>query len=291
MADETRRVTDEQGGSAVSAEPLTDRFPVVPPLPRQRIESPPVALLIDDVPAADQPPALSPRRGIALGLAVLGVLTVGVGLAFFRGAAPSDLPPPAASTPAQATATAAPAEVLVTVPNLVGMTGYAAQLALSGAGVLGATFAQNGAPMTGTVTSQTPVGGTVQRAGLPVFVTVTPPVLEPHRVLTAREWQVIAKNPDAHIGERLIVHGHVTQFDAATGTSAFRASIDGVRHKQTYEYRTNTVLRGTSDLLTDVVADDQFTAEVTVRGSMTYSTQIGGSATVPLLEVNGITVR
>ncbi len=42
---------------------------------------------------------------------------------------------------------------------------------------------------------------------------------------------------------------------------------------------------------TDVVADDQFTAEVTVRGSMTYSTQIGGSTTVPLLEVDGITVR
>jgi hypothetical protein len=38
----------------------------------------------------------------------------------------------------------------------------------------------------------------------------------------------------------------VTQFDAATGPTSFRASVDGVRHKQSYEFDTNTFLTGTS---------------------------------------------
>lgn len=50
----------------------------------------------------------------------------------------------------------------------------------------------------------------------------------------AREWALIAKSPDQHAGERIIVYGEVTQFDAATGTSAFRANVDGVAHPLRY---------------------------------------------------------
>jgi hypothetical protein len=36
-----------------------------------------------------------------------------------------------------------------------------------------------------------------------------PPV--PHRVIDSRDRRIIAKNPDAHEGERIIVYGRVTQ--------------------------------------------------------------------------------
>jgi PASTA domain len=189
------------------------------------------------------------------------------------------------------------ADVPVTVPDLSGKTGSAASEALGAAGVLNVTFAQNNALMTQPVIGQSPPAGTQQRAGDPVSVTLqpgapaTPPPpapAEPYRKLSARDWQVIAKNPDAHIGERVIVHGRVTQFDAATGTTAFRASVDGVRQKQAYDYDTNTMLGGDAADLEDIVLDDEFTAEVTVRGSLTYQTQIGGTTTVPVLLVQTI---
>jgi hypothetical protein len=55
----------------------------------------------------------------------------------------------------------------------------------------------------------------------------------------------IAKDPEAHKGETIIVYGQVRQFDSATGTDSFRASVDGVVHKPSYgyvDYETNTVL-------------------------------------------------
>lgn len=117
--------------------------------------------------------------------------------------------------------------------------------------------------------------------------------LAPHREITAREWELIAKDPDAHEGERIIVYGRVTQFDAATGTEQFRASIDGVDHPEEngyFEFDTNTVLNGDAALLAEVVTDDLIKAEVTVEGSISYETAIGGSLTVPVLQVDSIQV-
>ena len=205
-------------------------------------------------------------------------------------AAPDSFVPTAGRAPTAA-------DVPVTVPDLSGKTGSAASEALGAAGVLNVTFAQNDALMNQPVISQSPAAGTQQRAGDPVSVTLQPGApaappssapAEPHRKLSSRDWQVIAKNPDAHIGERVIVHGWVTQFDAATGTTAFRASVDGVRQKQAYDYDTNTMLGGDAADLEDIVVDDEFTAEVTVMGSLTYQTQIGGSTTVPVLQVQTI---
>ncbi len=182
-----------------------------------------------------------------------------------------------------------PADRTITVPDLAGMTGDQAGAALSAAGVLDVRFTQNDAPMTNAVVRQLPRAGAQQRAGAPVHVTLQPPPPVPHRAISARDWQIIAKDPDAHQGERVIIHGTVTQFDAATGTSTFRASVDGVQHRQTYEYPTNTVVRGSPGQLQDIVVDDTFTAEVTVTGSLTYDTSIGGRTTVPTLSVDTIT--
>lgn len=118
--------------------------------------------------------------------------------------------------------------------------------------------------------------------------------LPPHRAVDAREWQVIAKDPDAYEGERIVVHGHVTQIDPAAGTSTVRANVDGVAHggdERAYlKYKTNTMLRGDAKALDGVVSGDLFTAKVTVRGSMSYDTQVGGSATVPVLAIDSIQV-
>ncbi|GAA1834268.1 hypothetical protein GCM10009836_10580 [Pseudonocardia ailaonensis] len=85
-----------------------------------------------------------------------------------------------------------------------------------------------------------------------VPATTAPPAIPatgPAKAITAREWQLIAKNPDQHKGERAIVYGWVRQFDSATGSDQFRASVDGVNHPGSsgkYDYETNTLLAGTS---------------------------------------------
>lgn len=120
-----------------------------------------------------------------------------------------------------------------------------------------------------------------------------PPPATVHKAITAREWAAIAKNPDAHAGEGVIVYGVVTQFDAATGTAGFRANVDGIVHPVQYgyaDYETNTVLTGDVSKLADVVNNDTFTAQVTILSSITYDTQIGGSTTVPAVWVDSITV-
>lgn len=126
---------------------------------------------------------------------------------------------------------------------------------------------------------------------------ITPrPTVKPkpivYKKLTARAWAKIAKDPDAHIGEAITVHGTVTQFDAATGTDTFRANMDGIKHRPSYgfvDYPTNTLLTNVSGDVSDLVEDDLFTAKVLVLGSFSYDTQIGGTTTVPHLSVISLT--
>jgi hypothetical protein len=134
-------------------------------------------------------------------------------------------------------------------------------------------------------------GNGAKRSGTTASDSVNTAPLPPHRSIDAREWQVIAKDPDAHKGERIIVYGRVTQFDAATGNDTFRANVDGRAHSgDPYAYEINTVLSGDVSALEDIVSRDLFKAEVTVAGSMSYGTQIGGSTTVPMLTVDTIQV-
>jgi hypothetical protein len=133
------------------------------------------------------------------------------------------------------------------------------------------------------------IGGAAVAA--PAAVPAAP--LQPARKISARDWQLLAKNPDAHVGERVIVYGQVVQFDATTGTEGFRANVDGVEHKPKYgyaDYDTNTILHGDSASLGQVVEKDLFKAEVTVGGALSYETTLGGNLTVPQLTVTKISV-
>ncbi|MGY0021371.1 hypothetical protein [Streptomyces sp. cg35] len=108
--------------------------------------------------------------------------------------------------------------------------------------------------------------------------------------LTARQWALIAKDPDAHAGEHYVVFGVVTQSDAATGPDMLLAHVDGVRHSDAYAYPTNTLVAGDESDFAKIVEDDMFTAQVEVTGSLTYDTQVGGSTTAPLLHADTIKV-
>ncbi|WP_409236081.1 hypothetical protein [Streptomyces sp. PA5.6] len=108
--------------------------------------------------------------------------------------------------------------------------------------------------------------------------------------LTAREWALIVKDPDAHDGEHYVVYGVVTQSDSATGAETIRANVDGIRHAEAYEYPTNTVLTGDAKTFAEVVVDDKFAAKVEVSGSISYENQLGGETTAPLLHVDSVDV-
>lgn len=114
-----------------------------------------------------------------------------------------------------------------------------------------------------------------------------------YATLDERTWALIAKDPEAHAGESYLVFGEVTQFDSATGTSAFRANVAAAN---TCEYGffdgDNTILSaGPGVNLANVVADDVFAAQVTVLGSFSYDTTLGGNTTVPRLQVDSIEVQ
>ena len=201
----------------------------------------------------------------------------------------------------------APRASSATVPNVVGMRADQAVAALNSAGFRNVSTSFTGELWQRTVLLQNPAALTTAPRDTsialsvsvpaptraPVTTTVKPPPA-PAKAITAREWALIARSPDAHSGESVVVYGQVTQFDSATGPTGFRANVDGVAHKVSYgyaDYDTNTVLTAdTAATLGDLVNKDLFKAEVTVLGSYTYETTMGGSMTVPKLAVQKITV-
>lgn len=113
------------------------------------------------------------------------------------------------------------------------------------------------------------------------------------RTITAREWQAIAADPDAHKGERVKVYGQILRLDTAAGASQFRAAVDGVRHSLDGGYASYTstaVLTGKLPDLLNVVERELFEAEVTVLGSTTYVSDIGGTVPAPALSIDSIKI-
>lgn len=150
----------------------------------------------------------------------------------------------------------------------------------------------------GTVTAQTaPPGQTV----FPIDWTPEPdPTLDPeleseatlpsvtrptsYATLSKRAWQKLVKDPDAYYGKGYKIWACVTQFDAATGSGAFRG--DASYHKLKYWYEgDNAYFTGEPNALVDIVAGDIVSMNVAGTGSFSYDTQIGGSTTAPSFAV------
>ncbi|RBL99580.1 hypothetical protein C1H84_14220 [Glutamicibacter soli] len=111
--------------------------------------------------------------------------------------------------------------------------------------------------------------------------------------ITSRELAQIVKKPDSYLDKNVIIYARVTQFDSATGPCTFRANVS---HAQVgkYDYEHNTIFNAgdgltNCDILDDVVAEDIVKVTATVTGSLTYDTQVGGSTTVPEMQVVKIT--
>lgn len=119
------------------------------------------------------------------------------------------------------------------------------------------------------------------------------PDLASFQPLDERTFALLARDPDAHIGQTLILTGVVFQFDAATGRCGFLANVGHDRQTYSYDYVQNAVFTSGDGweecpVLDDVVEDDHVRLWVTTLGSYSYDTQIGGNTTVPSFEVHQV---
>lgn len=108
-----------------------------------------------------------------------------------------------------------------------------------------------------------------------------------------REWAIIAKNPDAKVGEQVIVYAEVMQFDAATGPESFLAWTEATQGWESFDYSADTPALYTgrsAKQLADVIEDDLVKVWGTVLGSFSYDTQAGGNTTVPHIYVEFVEV-
>lgn len=109
-----------------------------------------------------------------------------------------------------------------------------------------------------------------------------------------RTLSTIARDPDSHVGETLIVYGHITQFDANTGPCTMRLSISAEKRSTWLDYDHNALAysgdgRSSCPDLDDVVEGDQIQLSVVLQGAESYSS-LGGWTNVPHLEIYEVDV-
>ncbi|MBU8833370.1 hypothetical protein [Mycolicibacterium goodii] len=107
-----------------------------------------------------------------------------------------------------------------------------------------------------------------------------------YNTLTEREFALLVKDPESRKGERVVIYGKVTQFDAATGNDAFRADTGPLPPDSGERYSQNSVITVVDPrTVADVVEDDYLKMYAVVSGAYTYKTQIGGENTAPLFSL------
>lgn len=143
-----------------------------------------------------------------------------------------------------------------------------------------------------SVAPTTAAAAATTKAPEPAKTTAAPAAPTQFATLNARDFKLLAKDPDSYVGKAYRIYGYVTQFDSATGTGGFRADTGPAKLKASewYKFDQNSILAGDEALLAKIVEDDLFEAKVVVTGSYSYDTQIGGSATVPAFAVQEISV-
>lgn len=113
-----------------------------------------------------------------------------------------------------------------------------------------------------------------------------------YAAVSKRALAKVIRDPDAYVGKKYVVYAQVMQFDSATGVDTFRADVAhaDIRDYGYWNDGENAMFTAGLADLSDVVEDDIVKMYVTVSGSLSYDTQIGGSTTVPEFEVNIIKV-
>ncbi|MGA9677791.1 MAG: hypothetical protein WBR28_21950 [Mycobacterium sp.] len=112
-----------------------------------------------------------------------------------------------------------------------------------------------------------------------------------YNAISPHDYALMLKDPAAHMSEKIIVYGVVTQFDTATGRSGFRADTAAEPQDDRYGYQQNTMIEASDpSTLANVIQGDYVRMYVEVKGTDTYKTTIGGEQTVPKFGVNIIKV-
>lgn len=124
----------------------------------------------------------------------------------------------------------------------------------------------------------------------PVDPLPTTPDLATFGTVDERSFALIAKEPDSHIGTNLIVYGSVSQLDSATGPCMMLLSAAEAEKENSFDYGQNTLATSgdgevSCPVFDPLVEGDHVKMWVTVLGSFSYDTQIGGNTTVPAFEV------
>jgi len=196
---------------------------------------------------------------------------------------------------------------ILTSKPVIGIAAFLVGIAL-GAGSAGGTHstASTGAAPTVTVTATAPVEPeptaedepseepSAETSDEPTESAAPPaPEKKTYKTLSSRQFKLMVKDPDAYSGKTYVLYGEITQFDSATGTDTFRADTGPKKLRISYgfvDYSQNSFLQGTESKLKKLVEGDCFKAKVTVLGSFSYDTQAGGNTTVPLFQVDSISV-
>ncbi|HEY3409386.1 MAG TPA: DUF2510 domain-containing protein [Propionicimonas sp.] len=169
--------------------------------------------------------------------------------------------------------------LLVTVPLVVSM--------------LGKGIAASSAPAALTSVSPKATGGATKKpAKKPATKkTQAPAPKDVYATLSSHKFKLLVKDPDSYAGKTYVLYGEITQFDAATGKDTFLANSGPAKKRISYGYTTyaeNSEFTSDEIMLGDLVEGDCFKAKVTVLGSESYDTQVGGRTTVPKFQVDSI---
>ncbi len=117
-----------------------------------------------------------------------------------------------------------------------------------------------------------------------------------YSLLDAREFAKVVKDPEGARGRLLTLYGRVIQFDTATGPEALLCYCSGERiakgdGPKTMQYSENRAcIRGSQEILADVVEGDFFEAGARVVGVFAYKNGLGGSVKCPEFVVGRISV-
>jgi hypothetical protein len=123
--------------------------------------------------------------------------------------------------------------------------------------------------------------------------TPAPPATASYAVLSDHDFALLVKDPAAAKGQKYVLYGVVTQFDAATGTCAFLAGTSNVDQASAYSFNQNTWIdsvksAGKCPLVTNVVQGDHIKLSIVVEGDYSYDTQAGGNTTVPRVKLTAV---
>jgi len=103
----------------------------------------------------------------------------------------------------------------------------------------------------------------------PTAVTVEAHHLDPstYERISPRDFALVVRDPEAHVGRKIIIDGRVAQFDSITGSSEFLAETSPDHLAEGANIRAPD-----QAILVDVVEEDSVTMHVEVAGAHKYTT-------------------